>query len=87
MFEAPPLFGLRGAGLYFPFRIYEENRRSRFFIGVFEGRTPERGWTEEEFLERMSSRSLDPWPEERSALEREYAAAMDEAAGRLLRKH
>ena len=71
LFETPPLFGIRGAGVYFPFRVWQqESRRSRYFLGVFEGRTPEVAWTEEDFRERMESASLDPWPEERSALER-----------------
>jgi len=70
MFEAPPLLGVRGAGLYFPFRVRREGGRSGYYLGVFEGGDRRDGWSSEELTERLEAASLDAWPEERSALER-----------------
>ena len=70
LFEAPPLLGVRGAGIYFPFRVRRDSGRSGYFLGVFEGAEPRHGWNAEELAERLSADSLDRWPQERSALER-----------------
>lgn len=70
LIEAPPLLGVRGAGIYFPFYVRQENGRVRGMLGVFEGRDTWRAWSPEELRERLEAHSLDPWPMERSGLER-----------------
>jgi len=70
LIEAPPLLGVRGAGIYFPFYVERANGRGEDLLGVFEGRERGLAWSEEELRIRLEATSLDRWPQERSGLER-----------------